>query len=940
MKNIFIVTFILFFFSSPALFAAGGKIIGKVTDESSGDALFNANVLIVGTSRGAVSDVSGKYVIDNVPAGKYTLRATIIGYEAYESKSVEIKEGGTVTVNMKMKSSSVQIKGVEIMGEGNIVNVRATASTKTLSSKAIEQIPNVKSVQDVMQLQAGAVKLGNNVFLRGGRANEVQYIVDGISVNDVLGGSSGTTQEANEQISQFNSGVGNSISASGLSISTNAIQTLSVTTSGMDAEYGNAQSGVINIVTKSGSENYTGSLQVRNDKLRNATSFNESYYSVSFGGPEPLTSRALPEMGIDIPGKLTFFISSDFSQDDGPFNYNNNDFYHPIQRDIQMQGVLGDIFRFSYHDRLSNAFTFNGKMRYDYSSSDQISYAYRANFGTYHDYRHVWKNLADSSRQNENISEQHSIQWTHFLGADSYFRLQGSVLTIGRNESVAGLTPPYYSTITNSKFYDPSRDGFYDLGTSQSWKDNQTKVSTIKFDLVSPVNKNHFLKTGFELNLEEILSTEISYPLGKITVNNIVYRAPYPDSIRHDTGLFPGYGVYRWNLLNYPQTGSMYVQDNMKFFGANLHVGLRYDYLYVGNQVFSKHFVTAWKDATGLEAKWVNNKTGSSALMYALTRGEVSPRLAINFPITERIGFFFNYGHFLQFPERNQYFRTPFIVDKDITVGNPNLKPQRTVQYESGFENQLTDDLAIGLRGFYKDIFDYVTVIPAEKVKVNLNSDFASSRGFEVTLSKGFSYHFSGNISYSYQIAKGRSSNPFQYASNQNFQLPREIRLDWDQRNTVNVLLGYRVEHNEDYTLLGLPFINNWGASLTWSYGSGFPYTPSTQKVSSFEDAYKQNTADGPNSSIMNFSFYKNIPLVAKLSMTLTLDILNVLNEKNVTSLGEGFNVNFGRPYQYGDFNYETREIYQWYKMPGILPPYIYGNPRQILLGMKVNFGS
>ena len=167
--------------------------------------------------------------------------------------------------------------------------------------------------------------------------------------------------------------------------------------------------------------------------------------------------------------------------------------------------------------------------------------------------------------------------------------------------------------------------------------------------MVSPINENHFLKTGIELNLEEILSTEISYPLGRVTVNNIIYRAPFPDSIRHDTGLFPGYGVYRWNLLNYPQTGSMYVQDNMKFYGANLHVGLRYDYLYVGNQVFSEHFVTAWEDATGLEAKWTKNKTGDSQLMYALTHGEISPRLAINFPITERSDFSLTMDTFCNF---------------------------------------------------------------------------------------------------------------------------------------------------------------------------------------------------------------------------------------------------------------------------------------------------
>ena len=105
-------------------------------------------------------------------------------------------------------------------------------------------------------------------------------------------------------------------------------------------------------------------------------------------------------------------------------------------------------------------------------------------------------------------------------------------------------------------------------------------------------------------------------------------------------------------------------------------------------------------------------------------------------------------------------------------------------------------------------------------------------------------------------------------------------------------------EHNEKiipYLVCRLSII---GGVADMVIRKWFPYTPSTQKVSSFEDAYKQNTADGPNSSIMNFRSIK-IFLVAKLSMTLTLDVLNVLNE-NVTSLSDGFNVNYGRPYQYG----------------------------------------
>ncbi len=905
---------------------SSGKITGKVVDASTGDALFNVNILVVGTSRGAVSDFDGKFTIDNIAAGKHTLRASLIGYENKEGK-VEVKDAQTVNINFKLTSTSVQIKGVEVMGESKIVNVQATSSTKTMSSKAIEQIPNVKSVQDVMQLQAGAVKMGNNVFLRGGRANEVQYIVDGISVNDVLGGSAGTTSEANSQLQQFNSGVGNSISTSGLNISTNAIQTLSVTTSGMDAEYGNAQSGVITIITKSGSDNFTGSLQIRDDGMNNATSFNEKYYSISFGGPIAKFESQ----------KLTFFISSDFNQSDAPYNFINNSFYNPLRRTVQIQGSLGNFLKLSYYDKLSNEFTFNGKLRYDVNGSDQFSYSYRTNSGTYHDYRHIWKLLADSSRQNENVSEQNTFQWMHFIGNDGYLRMQGSILQIGRNESVSGLKPYEYSPITDATQYDPSRDGFYDLGSSQVWKDSRTTVSTIKFDLNNPIAKNIFFKTGFEYNFEKILSTEISYPLGKISYNGQTYSAPYPDSVRYDEGEFPGYGVYRWYLSNMPQTGSMYVQNNMKIFGTNLHIGLRYDFLYVGEEVFERKFIDAWKDATGFDStKWDWNK---NSLMDAILSGKISPRLAINFPITDRVGFFFNYGHFMQFPERMLYIRPAYVVDEDITVGNPNLKPQRTVQYESGFESQITDDLALGIRGFYKDIFDYVITLPAEKVLIYMNNDFASSRGFEITLNKGLVKYFSGNVSYSYQIAKGRSSNPFESAISSNFQLPRESRLDWDQRHTLNLFLNFRVDENDDFSIFEIPFFNDWGSSLTWSFGSGFPYTPTSSRVSTIEDAYKKNTADGPSTHTMNFAFYKKFRLLNKMNIDITFDILNILNTKNVTSLGDGFNVNEGRQFQFGDYDINTNQMYQWYQMPSKLPPYIYGNPRQILLGMKLNWG-
>ena len=72
-------------------YSSGGKITGKITDASNGDPLFNANVLLSGTTRGTVTDANGKYTIDNIAPGKYKLRVTLISYETFETQQIEVK---------------------------------------------------------------------------------------------------------------------------------------------------------------------------------------------------------------------------------------------------------------------------------------------------------------------------------------------------------------------------------------------------------------------------------------------------------------------------------------------------------------------------------------------------------------------------------------------------------------------------------------------------------------------------------------------------------------------------------------------------------------------------------------------------------------------------------------------------------------------------------
>jgi outer membrane receptor protein involved in Fe transport len=900
-----------------------GNLTGKIIDINSKEPLPLVNVLVVGSGRGAVTNDKGEYSITGIGPGTYSIRASLLGYRPIEVKRVLIEADKTSVFDFKLASTDIEMEGVTVEGQPPLVDVTKTAGDQTFNREKIEQLPNVKGVEDVLGLQAGVVKFGGQLFLRGGRANETQILIDGVVVNDVSGAAA-----ANQELQQLYAGTSTS---GALGVSANAIQSVSVSSSGLDAEFGNAQSGVVNITTKTGGDSYNGTLQYRTDGITN-NSFGERYYAGNIGGPEPITTYLLPSLGINVPGKLSFFMSSTFEQSDGPYAFNTSMFYNPARRKIKFGGILGGILNdvgFTYTDKQNNDFSYNTKLSYAIGESDQFTFSYRANASTTHPLISAYgaRDRYDSTTSVTNIGTQNVLQWTHILGTNTLLKGYVSRLETDRTQTIGSLTPDQFSAYVG----DIDRDGFRDFGTSQNWNTSNTVIWNTKFDYNSQIHPIHFLKTGFEYYYEELNSTAIADP------NDPLRRIdPNP------RGEYPGYGFARWVTNAFPSRGALYVQDNIEFTGLNIRIGLRYDFLYLGKQVFDPDFISRWESVTQQQAGWLRNKSFWSQFSH----GEFSPRLAIGYPVSERTVFYFNYGHFLQYPERDQYFHDPVSTTYSGNyVGNPALKPQKTISYEAGFDQLLFKDLSLGIRGYYKDVFDYASfrrlpVSPTVDLYVNL--DYASTRGFEVILTKGGADRYSGSIGYTFQLAKGRSSDP-KAAQNSPalFGLPRETRLDFDQQHTLNLFLAYRVGPRDDFTLFGMP-LNNWGASLTWNFGSGFPYTPFNQG-NTLADFYLINTGDGPYTSEVNISLYKGFEFFQSLNVTFTLDVTNLLNRRNVDLNGGGFNSLTGRVTEYGDYNpNDPVNIYPW-SAGGTaflrrVPPFAFRPPRQISLGMKVTW--
>lgn len=144
-----IATFIFIFLSSFSVaFAQPGTIKGKVTDAKTGEGLPGVNVILKGKTIGASTDFDGNFTIANVPAGYYSVFASYISYKNYE-QDVKLEAGKTITLNIKLEESNVELQGVDVVAE----RVRATESAVLMEAKKSDLVINAISAQQIQKSQ-------------------------------------------------------------------------------------------------------------------------------------------------------------------------------------------------------------------------------------------------------------------------------------------------------------------------------------------------------------------------------------------------------------------------------------------------------------------------------------------------------------------------------------------------------------------------------------------------------------------------------------------------------------------------------------------------------------------------------------------------------------------------------------------------------------------
>ncbi|MBD3225316.1 MAG: TonB-dependent receptor plug domain-containing protein, partial [Caldithrix sp.] len=291
---------IIFLFNSPLLMAGTtGKIAGTIEDKSTGDPLPGANVILkakmvdgeqvdMDRPRGASTDVEGRYFIINVRPGVYVLEASFIGYQTVVKTNVKVEVDRTTTVNFQLLEQSLTSEEILVTAERDpLVTKDRTSASAKVSGDDIEALP-VEDFGEVVQLTAGVTTgLGGDIHIRGGRSSEIQYYVDGIAVSN-----------------PFNNNIA-------VPVENNAIQELEVISGTFNAEYGQAMSGIVNIVTKEGTEKLSGSISAysgdfisnRTDVFYNIDDKNflaQNYFQGNLSGPVPF----IPDLKFFMSGKI------------------------------------------------------------------------------------------------------------------------------------------------------------------------------------------------------------------------------------------------------------------------------------------------------------------------------------------------------------------------------------------------------------------------------------------------------------------------------------------------------------------------------------------------------------------------------------------------------------------------------------------------------------
>lgn len=818
MKKILSLILLLPFF----IFAGTtGKLAGTIKDAQTGEPLVGANVIIEGTSFGAATNVNGEYVILNISPGRYDVKFSFIGYETIVMQNVTIIVDQTTLLPVELNPQTIQVDEIVVTARTPLVQKDVTSSISVITREEIDALP-VSSFTELLSLQAGVTGSGSNLHVRGGRSNEVAYMIDGTIVVDPLLGGLATD------------------------INNDAIQEMSLLSGTFNAEYGNALSGVVNIVTRDGADKFSAKLEARTSEfgVDRYSSLHENRINGSLSGP------------IIIP-EYNFFISGEIDK-------------------------RGSYLPFGSNDTRS----FFSKLTTTAIPFIKISLSNRGSVGKRQSYSHSYKYIPEQYLQRRTDSWQSTLSLTHTVANNIFYDVKASYFNQGYYSGINKDTADYLAS-NDTEYFEEYGNGFefYKKSDPPELYDSRSATADFKADAVWQMGSMNEVKFGASFKKHWLKLFYVYDPK-----RNFPYLNDYSTE---------------------PFEGAAYIQDKIELAYLVINIGLRFDYL-------------------NSNVEFRSNPLDPNSLVTVKSRSQLSPRFGIAHPISDRTKLHFSYGHFFQNPdfeylfENNQY----DLNVREPLFGQPNLDAQRTISYEVGLSHQFSDNVAMNLTAYYRDItgligtryfFPYVDG-RYTGYTLYVNEDYANIRGFELTIDVRPNRYFSGGLTYTYSIAKGSaSSETEQYPGTE--ESTQLYFLDFDRTHVFNASGTYTIPDGEGPMLFDAPIFENMDFSLIFKASSGAPYTPSGRDIGFVE----KNSLRQPGIYNLDLMIGKEFEFTSSLRLRLFAEILNLTDHRNIL-------------YVYGDTGDPSFTTVGGYSKEYMEDPSNFGPPRSIRLGFTLRF--
>lgn len=724
------------------VFAQTGRIAGDITVAGSDETLPGVNVIIDGLQIGAASNIDGYYSIINVPPGTYTLRASAVGFATVVIEDVRVNIDQTTIVDIALREQAFEGDEVVVVATRPVVERDVASSRANISSEQIESLP-VTNVGQVVGLQAG-IQGGT---IRGLASEYSQWSLGGISLRD------------ERDNTPYNA------------ISLVSVAEVQVQTGGFNAEHGNVQSGIVNIVTKEGSrDRYNADVIFRytppaQKHFGPAANDPNSYFMRPFlddevawtgtqnGAWDRYTQRQYPEFEGWIavseshmdPSSPYFGLSPAAAQQ--VFLWQKRKDFAITEPDYDLDiGFGGPVPLMS--NRLGNLRFWASHRR------SQEMYLYPLSRDRYEDHSthiKVTSDLVQGRGMKLSVETLFGSQTgtnDNNSGLPGIFRGPAGIASAPNMHSYQDgviFASDYFAPtqvdrfVIGAKFtHSLDSDTFYEIQLSNFQSSYSTNPSPRRDHTTLRVFGNGFEADEAPFGFMPLPSDGIgdgmrmgvgmSNSRDSSSVNYFTADFDITRQVNRYLQLKSGLEFVRTHSqVNYarfdeylpsqnqiskwdkkPLRGGAYAQTRLEFEGMVANVGLRLDYSYAN---------TKWYEFDPFNPALGNQNFDQLDELLELSDTDhqlfLSPRIGVSFPITIESKLFFNYGHFrsMPTPENLYMVRQSLLNERVARIANPNLPLPQTVAYELGYEHNILQNYLVRVAGFYSDITNHSELV-------------------------------------------------------------------------------------------------------------------------------------------------------------------------------------------------------------------------------------